>query len=146
MFYVGQKVVKIPGPGNPGPHPAPSLVNGDIYTIRKIDIRLVDLGRHPAATILVMESRIPPKDYPGIKQWEHGYNPIVFRPLVERKTDISIFKKMLEPNSVPVLSCPNHDSPAGASVLNNRAIPARIRDQQTGAPNLQEKHDGPQND
>lgn len=86
-FHVGQKVVcieskweKITGPHNPvGPKA------GQVLTI----IGMVEMNG---------------ETYIGFPEWDgHGYHHSGFRPVVERKTDISIFRAMLNktPEQVP---------------------------------------------
>lgn len=104
MFHVGQKVVCIDadGPTFEGvPHvhwrPSEKIVNGTIYTVRKVyvDSRgapclwLNEVQRSPES-----QSRFGPTV---------GYGQHRFRPLAERKTDISIFTAMLTPNRVKEL-------------------------------------------
>jgi hypothetical protein len=62
---------------------------GEIYTVANI----IWDEEHPDApwTIEVIES-----PYPGNRWWEAGWDPKCFRPLVERKTDISVFQKILK--------------------------------------------------
>lgn len=104
MFHVGQKVVYVGSPEPPRPRhpddPTPRLVKGEVYTIRDIDRRIVGTRNHPDATILLFERVAPKRDYAVVRDWEIGYKPHVFRPLIERKTDISIFTKMLKPREL----------------------------------------------
>ena len=73
------------GDGEIGP------VFGEVYTIR--DIRCFAFG----VGLLFCELKNPPLY--GI---EGHFCQSVFRPVVERKTDISIFKKMLTPSDAEV--------------------------------------------
>jgi hypothetical protein len=99
-FRVGQKVICVnnewdnvwdrirafffrPPPGN--------LVVGEIYTI--CNIIWDEWNEDEQYTIEVLECPHPANDY-----WEAGFDPKCFRPLVERKTDISIFRDMLIDN------------------------------------------------
>lgn len=86
-FHVGQKVVCVDDkPFNGG---LDGLIAGNIYTIRgfgecmsgPLGIRLVELLRPK-----------PANDMPYLARR--------FRPIIERKTDISIFTAMLTPNRV----------------------------------------------
>jgi hypothetical protein len=85
MFYVGQKVVCV----NAGPlvnpignvHVAPQLEEGRVYTV---------LAVAAGKGLLLMEVA-PSPPHPA-------FNAERFRPVVERKTDISIFRAMLNPS------------------------------------------------
>jgi hypothetical protein len=93
MFHVGQKVVCVdadPCTYTPaGVGDLDGLTRGEIYTIRRIgespfwsgtpNVWLVEISR--------------PLFFGG----EPGYHTGRFRPVVERKTDISIFQAMLNP-------------------------------------------------
>lgn len=90
MFHVGQKVVCIDDhilPGEPGPY----VIRNAVYTIRSIN------EEPPWITLLFFE--LPPVWVPG---WCTGYGIYAFRPLIERKTDISIFTEMLTPTKETV--------------------------------------------
>jgi hypothetical protein len=76
MFRVGQKVVCVDARG--------TLQKDAIYTV--LGIELAPSGR----TILQVDC---PPDIGGCS----GYYATRFRPIVERKTDISVFKAMLTP-------------------------------------------------
>ena len=87
MFRVGQKVVCINSENRPGKvwiwDDAPT--EGKVYTISALSfergervVELIELPRHP-------ESKL------------RGYAAFRFRPIVERKTDIAIFTKLLAP-------------------------------------------------
>lgn len=90
-FRVGQKVVFVGQPWKLKaylqrllhPYPGEMPVKGCIYTIENIT---------PEDCLELLGLISPADDY-----WAAGFNPISFRPIVERKTDISIFKKMLIP-------------------------------------------------
>jgi hypothetical protein len=96
-FRVGQKVVCVNDEYN---HPNWSNipnrpVAASIYTVRQIIFGWYDDDREHAA-ILLDEIKNP------VEQWYGEVNPsecpfaaFRFRPVVERKTDISIFTKML---------------------------------------------------
>ena len=82
MFYVGQKVVCIDDSDSTGPVP---VQRGKIYTIANPFIGN-RLGK-PCVTLI---------EFPFHKgMWKDR-----FRPVVERKTDISIFIEMLNPAQV----------------------------------------------
>lgn len=98
-FRVGQKVVCVDDAESGEQYPGvivfsglDGLRNGVVYTIRSVFIdpffnepvvRLEEIYRRPLAS------------YKG-KQYEGGFAPRRFRPVAERKTDIAIFKAMLE--------------------------------------------------
>lgn len=96
MFRVGQKVVCVDASSHPGmcwgDGEAPE--QGRIYTISKgnfisphngeLLVQLAEISRHPTTMMF----------------WGHlGYGIFRFRPLVERKTDISILKALLVPGA-----------------------------------------------
>ena len=82
MFRVGQKVVCIRnGPSIFNGEPA-DLIRGRIYTISKFWICSVWL--HPCCLV---EEAEPTSGY--------AFDAKRFRPIVERKTDISIFREIL---------------------------------------------------
>ena len=99
-FYVGQRVICVED--RPGIYTSPNafvgafdpdmdgLKSGAIYTVRAVGI--CEIWKKPAVWL----SEIYREPYDGI---EVGYSPKRFRPIVERKTDISIFKAMLNPAS-----------------------------------------------
>ena len=89
-FYVGQKVVCVDdrpffSEGVPVP-----LVLGRIYTVAGFD--------NHDCLVLVEQ---PGRNFAGWRS-DLGYQKSRFRPVVERKTDISIFKAMLNPSDVRV--------------------------------------------
>ena len=104
MFHIGQKVVRVPVE-NPESYGDAALrgkttmgkpVIGCVYTIRAIN-------EWPHATIL----RFAEFDYSHLigingSTIEPGWNSRGFRPVVERKTDISIFTEIL--NKQPSLT------------------------------------------
>jgi hypothetical protein len=86
-FYVGQKVVCVKRDVR-APNWAPDATMpryGEVYTIRAIDV-------YPRKTLLRL-NEIVNQNY-GFPL-EGGFWSIFFRPLVEQKGDISIFKSML---------------------------------------------------
>lgn len=100
MFRVGQKVVAIAKQvGGYGDEAEPIV--GSVYTIRSID-----LDRAPTVYpigLRLVEIVNKPRSYRGLNGdvfHEGSFGAHKFRPLVERKTDISIFKAMLTPNRV----------------------------------------------
>lgn len=80
MFYVGQKVVCVDGKPRNYPHCA--VRAGAVYTVSKIMHSIYGDSLHVAEV---------DGDY-----W--GFYADRFRPVVERKTDISIFTAMLNPS------------------------------------------------
>ncbi|WP_157733180.1 hypothetical protein [Bosea sp. AS-1] len=88
-FYVGQKVECLTiGPLKTG-LPALSLKAGHIYTVARYS-RAPD--GHMAVWLVEATAVYP----------EYGYLSERFRPVIERKTDISIFKAMLNPSKQEV--------------------------------------------
>jgi hypothetical protein len=97
MFHIGQKVVCVddspPPPGRPVYWPM--VVKGQVYTIVGFDIE--DSARCGIGLILA-EARlgfIPP--WKG----EMGWRRTRFRPVQERKTDISVFTEILTKTKAP---------------------------------------------
>lgn len=92
MFIVGQKVVCVEGEVDPDWHGAVPRI-GTVYTVSWTgvsegwDVEIIDLVELPS---------------PAEKEFERGYQASCFRPVVERKTDISIFTAMLTPSQVTV--------------------------------------------
>ena len=91
MFRVGQKVVCIKG-GNIT-HNGFVPVTGGIYTVRGFF-----RGQYDGSPRIWLEEYIHPEKIDGI---EIGWNATRFRPIVERKTDISIFTEILRRESAP---------------------------------------------
>jgi hypothetical protein len=97
MLKVGMKVVCI---GNfdsskfPGYEHVTFPVKGSVYTIRAFVEGLTLDGQ--IAEGLIFEEIVNPISARGI---EYSFKPIRFRPVVERKTDISIFTRMLNPTN-----------------------------------------------
>lgn len=88
MFYVGQKVVCVDVSVGAAGLPVRTISLGDIYTVtgcRKFG---------STEAIWVAEAK------PEYEEW--GFYAYRFRPVVERKTDISIFTDMLKPKSSEV--------------------------------------------
>ena len=100
MFYVGQKVVCVddslpPNDMNMARELGIELpMRGSIYTVREIVTDFVPGRNH------LRLNEIP---NPVIEEWEDekaaepAFSFWRFRPLIERKTDISIFTAMLDP-------------------------------------------------
>ena len=82
MFFVGQKVVRTGGTDDPtDPYPYPKI--GEVCTVAGT---LTILGEK---AVLLIEYPLPEGD---------GFRAVYLKPVVEKKTDISIFTKMLNPN------------------------------------------------
>lgn len=92
-FRVGQKVVCVddkpwrgPMTGDAVEWPTKIIQRGSVYTIRESS---VSHPRSPVPCVRLVEAR-----------WNDSYDApfaaVRFRPVVERKTDISIFQKMLD--------------------------------------------------
>lgn len=90
MFRVGQKVICVDDWQSKFPpyEPCP-LTRGRIYTVTK---SWLYKQRHPV--VLVAEIKKPKSHC--------GFDATRFRPIVDRKTDISIFTEMLKPNTPKV--------------------------------------------
>lgn len=85
-FRVGQKVVCVDNNAWYGPHGdgLEPLTKGRIYTVIAVDVCLF---ANPACKVSELHSK-------------HWMRQSRFRPIVERKTDISIFTQMLKPSKV----------------------------------------------
>lgn len=90
-FYVGQKVVCINDEHPYKDYPFDVAVKGEIYTVSSI------YQSGPDLMLCLYEIYQPDTD-----DWEAGEMACAFRPVVERKTDISIFKAMLTPKTEQV--------------------------------------------
>lgn len=65
--------------------------HGKIFTIREIEAKFADLG--------VLAIRLREYHHPiDSRGWEVAFPAIAFRPLVARKTDISVFTALLHTN------------------------------------------------
>lgn len=102
-FYVGQKVCHVPIYGSwtkfeknlsDLTHPVP---NG-IYTIREICLDINNFGKEVVA-IRLKEIVNPIREFLTGRK-EVCWDAAEFQPLEEKKTDISIFKKLLNPSKV----------------------------------------------
>lgn len=94
-FMVGQKIICVFAREAPGYGPfgkTEALIKGAVYTVTSAH---VDNRGEP--TLWLAEVA---RDETSRRQHGDlvGYRPHRFRPAVERKTDISIFKKLLTPN------------------------------------------------
>lgn len=104
-FHVGQKVVlathEVPASAQhqlrrKGGWSAKMYI-GSIWTIRDIDARYIPFFGFPALRFEEHAGTI--RHVAGYGDIESGFPAPCFRPVTERKTDISIFKKLLQPNS-----------------------------------------------
>lgn len=102
MFRIGQEVICIkswvlrPGVGY-GHEKLP--VAGVTYHIREIGIGL-HLG-WPAALAVRLEEIVNPIGYYSEGEFEPAFAANRFRPIIKRKTDISIFTEMLMGTKIP---------------------------------------------
>lgn len=94
MFHVGQKVVCVndeePTYGQRRPARR-RVTKGKVYTVKCAPFINV------WGNLAILVGEVPDRDDGGT---ESGFRVSRFRPIVEKKTDISIFKKMLTPNKV----------------------------------------------
>jgi hypothetical protein len=96
-FRVGQKVVCIEGRPIGGSGFEIWPVEGAVYTVRELCISpwsagvLMRLEEIHNAPIVYGRNGI-------VSRWECAFMVSRFRPIIERKTDISIFKAMLNPS------------------------------------------------
>lgn len=102
-FCVGQKVEFV-GAGNYGRLPRKVMVpeKNVIYTIRDlyIDPTSKEVGLHLREITNQPEPFVHPAGS-GLDGWEMGWLPAEFSPIVEAKTDISVFLRMLHPEKEP---------------------------------------------
>lgn len=85
-FYRGQKVVCIDASGEPGKTWLADIPEeGQVYTVFMVFISQGELQ-------LVLD------EIKNDAVFDHGYRAKRFRPVVERKTDISVFTAMLNPS------------------------------------------------
>lgn len=98
-FRVGQKVAFVGGTpdGRESPTIPCRLKIGSVYTIREIEAAYIP--GFGVAGIRVEEEVYPTVWWNG-REFEPAHLACHFRPIVERKTDISIFTKMLTPQGV----------------------------------------------
>lgn len=108
-FYVGQKVVCVDGVAHhkyiTGLYPKvrgdlDGLTEGSVYTVRAV-------GRwHPKGgpSVWLQEITRPIKTSAAMSFGEPGYAVQRFRAVVERKTDISVFKAMLNSSDEQVVA------------------------------------------
>jgi hypothetical protein len=99
-FRIGMKVVCINDDfgGIPSRYTVPSQLpkSGRVYTVREIVPRIP--GRTKGVQIRLEEIVLPLADFTidGFRRIEPAFGASRFRPAVERKTDISAFKEILD--------------------------------------------------
>jgi hypothetical protein len=101
MFYPGQKVVCIDAKERPGFYwhrEADRLVEGNIYTVTGYQH---DFHAHGETYDLVFLQEARNKSTYR-RNDTGGYRAVRFRPLVEKKTDISAFTKLLKTKELEV--------------------------------------------
>jgi hypothetical protein len=101
-FYIGQRVVCVGGRATSRSpafwkawreqHKIIIPQRGIVYTIR--DTRMAKDGTQRARLMEIINPAVPFTDAPDQEPW---FQSASFRPVVERKTDISIFTRMLTP-------------------------------------------------
>ena len=102
MFRINQKVVAVAGPKGLRPTiEAIKIKVGTVLTIRDIDMSAANCPGHEGLPTLrfeeILNARVLTMSH---GPWELGYDPRYFRPVVERKTDISIFREILNREKV----------------------------------------------
>lgn len=93
MFYVGQKVVCVDDGHYHASYPFEKPVKGRVYTVSRV-YEADDDGE----VMLCLDEL----DQPGNHEWYQGDHSYAYRPVVERKTSIEIFKAMLTPKTEQV--------------------------------------------
>lgn len=103
MFHVGQKVACIedtvrPEFGRWAHLPigvkSDKITKGQTYVIREIDCRAADL--HGTITVRLV-GIFNLSYFSTVGEWEPGFPACYFRPLIERKTNISALQALLNP-------------------------------------------------
>jgi hypothetical protein len=94
MFHIGQRVVCIHDIGCASGNEFPNIpIKGSTYTVR--GFVSPDVGYERTPGMLLEEVVNPPWEYnEGL--FEPSFHPYHFRPLVQHKTDISVFTRMLD--------------------------------------------------
>jgi hypothetical protein len=99
MFEIGHRVVCVKD--NPEPdEPAPFLAIGTIYTVSGFE------DWEGEIMLLLAEMAIH-----NVPHWSQGYAQECFRPVVENKTDISVFTAILKPEKTPALALQESKTP-----------------------------------
>lgn len=91
MFHVGQEVECVSSRYRSGRLAPPFLTVGRRFVIRGFTV--TPRGNQ----IIHLAGYVGPKNRNG---YEKGFRPEMFRPIVDRKTDISVFTEMLKPQHV----------------------------------------------
>jgi hypothetical protein len=99
MFHVGQKVVCIAQASSPYGEAVPQV--GSVYTIREV----CD-GQEYGPCYRLIEIANPPMGYAdGYRECDFTHR--LFRPVIEKKTDISVFTQILDKvNKRETVKCP----------------------------------------
>ena len=92
-FHVGQKVVCVNDTPLVEGGDLSGLKKGRIYTVREVGLYSPLAPTVPCIRIKEITNR------PKIKGVEWPYREYRFKPLEERKTDISVFERLLVPNA-----------------------------------------------
>lgn len=92
-FHIGQKVVCVDARAKCDCGCATRLVTGQVYTVRAVFVLFGNEGIH-------VEETSPLK-------WTSGYASSRFRPVVEKKTDISVFTEILNRESKSRVMAPS---------------------------------------
>jgi hypothetical protein len=99
MFYVGQKVVCVDASSGNGTlcwgEKSETLIEGNVYTIRRCFY--TDYARKGVPELIVWLDEIA-RSALSRHLWgqDAGYAARRFRPLIEKKTDISVFTSLLK--------------------------------------------------
>lgn len=98
MFHVGQKVVCVDDKFTLPVHPCDRLLRkGGVYTVGWVGVSTCKRDPSPTLGVHLVEIAREPSRPEGRAL---PYRATRFRPVIERKTDISIFKSMLTPSRV----------------------------------------------
>ena len=139
MFHIGQQVVCVHDVGCPSANEFRNVpVKAGLYTVR--GFVSPDVGYERTPGMLLEEVVNPPWEYKeGV--FEPSFHPYHFRPLVQHKTDISVFTRMLHnvPTKEPAacdafhkpaprwrLPCGRSDAPSVAGNIRGRAASATL--------------------
>lgn len=103
-FRVGQKVVCVDDLTNFECGKLAELHRGRVYTVRKVGLQDVAGDLKPAVWLEEARRDSDWIIFPGheLQIVDFGFRASRFRPVVERKTDISIFKALLTPSKEKV--------------------------------------------
>ncbi len=103
-FTVGQKVVCVDAKTNRGDQYLSELKEGAVYLVRKVAVQEIPDVFEPELSVWLegITREVFSSEDLSIICDDFGFRPSRFRPIVERKTDISIFKAMLTPSKEQV--------------------------------------------